>query len=63
VRAVANDLGKNLGCGAHLAALRRITSGKFDVAQAMPLDDVLKLSPRELENHVLPFLKLAGGQS
>jgi len=61
VRSIAHELGQNLGCGAHLATLRRVASGKFDAAKAIPLADVLKLSPRELEDHVLPFLKLAAG--
>jgi tRNA pseudouridine55 synthase len=61
VRSVAHEMGQNLGCGAHLATLRRVVSGKFDVADAMPLDSVLRLSPKELEARVLPFLKLAGG--
>src|SRR5689334_5384782 len=34
VRSVAHELGQKLGCGAHLATLRRVRSGKFDVAQA-----------------------------
>jgi tRNA U55 pseudouridine synthase TruB len=54
-------LGQNVGCGAHLLKLRRSTSGKFDVQQALPLDSVLALSSAQLENHVIPFLKLAGG--
>src|SRR6266404_1984191 len=49
VRSVAHELGQKLGCGAHLATLRRIVSGKFDVAQAITLQDVFKLTPRELE--------------
>ena len=61
VRTVAHELGQKLGCGAHLVTLRRSVSGKFDVSQAMPLDQVLKLTPRELEARVLPFLKLAAG--
>jgi tRNA pseudouridine55 synthase len=61
VRSVAHELGQKLGCGAHLATLRRVTSGKFDVAQAIQFEDVLKLTPRELEQRVIPFLKLAGG--
>src|SRR5208337_5081349 len=61
VRSIAHELGQKLGCGGHLATLRRVTSGKFDVAQAIPLAEVLKLPPRELEKRVLPFLKLAGG--
>jgi tRNA pseudouridine55 synthase len=59
VRSIAHDLGQKLGCGAHLTALRRSVSGKFDVADATPLDAVLKMTPAELEKRVLPFLKLA----
>ncbi len=61
VRSIAHELGQKLGCGAHLATLRRVTSGKFDVAQAIPLADLLALTPRQLEQRVVPFLKLAGG--
>jgi tRNA pseudouridine55 synthase len=61
VRSIAHDLGQKLGCGGHLATLRRVASGKFDVAQAIPLAEVLKLTPRELEKRVVPFLKLAAG--
>ena len=43
VRALARDLGAALGCGAHLAALRRTRSGGFDVADALPLDDAERL--------------------
>jgi tRNA pseudouridine55 synthase len=59
VRSVAHELGQKVGCGAHLATLRRSVSGKFDVADAKPLDEILKLSATELEKRVMPFLKLA----
>src|SRR6267154_2635621 len=59
VRSIAHDLGQKLGCGAHLAALRRSVSGKFDVADATKFDDVMNLKAAELEKKVLPFLKLA----
>ena len=59
VRSLAHDLGQKLGCGAHLATLRRTVSGKFDVAGAAPLDAVLGGSTAELEKRVIPFLKLA----
>ena len=59
VRSVAHDLGRKLGCGAHLTTLRRSVSGKFDVTDARPLDEILKLSTAELEKRVIPFLKLA----
>jgi len=59
VRTLAHDFGQKLGCGGHLATLRRIASGQFDVADALPLDQVLALSTTELERRVIPFLKLA----
>jgi len=59
VRALAHDFGGKLGCGAHLAALRRLASGRFDVANALPLDQVLALTTTEMAKHVIPFLKLA----
>ncbi len=40
IRSLAHDLGHKLGCGAHLAGLRRTESGHFALAQAHPLDDV-----------------------
>ena len=61
VRSVAHELGQKLGCGAHLSTLRRVTSGKFDVAQAIPFEELLKLTTPELERYVIPLLKLAGG--
>jgi tRNA pseudouridine55 synthase len=63
VRSIAHDLGQKLGCGAHLATLRRSVSGKFDVADATRLDDVMNLTAAELEKKVLPFLKLAATNS
>jgi tRNA pseudouridine55 synthase len=38
VRVLAADLGDALGCGAHLAALRRTASGGFDVADAVTIE-------------------------
>lgn len=59
VRSVAHELGQKLGCGAHLANLRRVSSGKFDVAQAFEFEEVIKLTPKQLEQRVIPFLQLA----
>lgn len=58
VRSLAHDLGQKLGCGAHLSRLRRLGSGRFDVADAAPLAEVLKWDTAELERRVIPFLKL-----
>ncbi|HEY2952969.1 MAG TPA: tRNA pseudouridine(55) synthase TruB [Verrucomicrobiae bacterium] len=63
VRSLAHELGQKIGCGAHLATLRRTAAGKFDVKDAITLEDVLKLTTADLEKRVIPFLKLAGGES
>jgi tRNA pseudouridine55 synthase len=47
VRTYAFDIGNDLGCGAHLNALRRTKSGRFDVGMAFPAAD-LKTAPREV---------------
>jgi len=46
VRTYAHDIGETLGCGAHLKSLRRTKSGRFDVANAITVDQI-KQSPRE----------------
>jgi tRNA pseudouridine55 synthase len=60
VRTLAHDLGGKLGCGAHLTSLRRTVSGRFDVADALPLAQILAMSPAELRTRVVPMLKLVG---
>ena len=37
VRSLAHDVGAALGCGGHLAALRRTGSGRFTIEDAVPL--------------------------
>lgn len=58
VRTVAHELGQKLGCGAHLLTLRRLVSGKFDVANAHTLEAILGWNEAELARHVIPFVKL-----
>ncbi|WP_296191931.1 tRNA pseudouridine(55) synthase TruB [uncultured Microbacterium sp.] len=40
IRALARDLGADVGVGGHLSALRRTRIGDFDVADAVMVDDV-----------------------
>jgi tRNA pseudouridine55 synthase len=56
VRTLAYDIGRALGCGAHLEALRRTTSGPFTLAQALPLADLASLTkePEALSKRLLP---------
>jgi len=54
VRTVAHDLGAKLGCGGHIAALRRTATGKFSVAQCLTLDQIQALTLPEIEKRLLP---------
>jgi tRNA pseudouridine55 synthase len=40
VRSVAHEMGIALGCGAHLASLRRVAAGPFAIKHAIPLVDI-----------------------
>jgi tRNA pseudouridine55 synthase len=40
VRTYAHDIGETLDCGAHLKSLRRTKSGRFDVANAISVDEI-----------------------
>jgi tRNA pseudouridine55 synthase len=44
MRAIAHDLGQSLGCGAHLAELRRLASGEFKIEQARTIAQLESLS-------------------
>ena len=46
VRTYVHDIGEALGCGAHLKSLRRTKSGRFDVANAITVDQI-KITTRE----------------
>jgi tRNA pseudouridine55 synthase len=46
VRTYAHDIGATLGCGGHLASLRRTRSGKFTLERAIDLP-TLKTAPRD----------------
>lgn len=59
VRAIARDLGRALGCGAHVTALRRIWSGPFAVEHAVTLDAVEAAAGRDAADALL--LPLSAG--
>jgi tRNA pseudouridine55 synthase len=58
VRTLCDDIGNVLGCGAHLASLRRLHSGEFDVKDAKPLAELLQLSRNQLQPMIIPILNL-----
>jgi len=53
VRTYAHDIGTELGCGAHLYSLRRVKSGRFDVASAITVDEIRNAEPSEIVARVL----------
>ena len=57
VRSLAHDLGQVLGCGAHLASLRRTASAPFEIGQAVPLDRVLA-DPASAHTAIVPPAQL-----
>ena len=56
-RTLAHDLGAALGCGAHLAALRRLKIGPFEVGQAVTLAtlDAKVTAAEPLDGAWIPF--------
>jgi tRNA pseudouridine55 synthase len=54
VRSVAHDMGKALGCGAHLARLRRIAAGPFTLDQALTLEELADQSAAGILEQSLP---------
>jgi tRNA pseudouridine55 synthase len=54
IRTLAEDIGERLGCGAHLAALRRTASGPLDVAQAISIEGLQALAEAEREARIRP---------
>lgn len=54
VRTLAHDLGQKLGCGAHLAALRRTASDKFHISQALTMEQIQAMTLPEIEKRLIP---------
>jgi tRNA pseudouridine55 synthase len=62
VRTLVHDLGQKLGCGAHLAGLRRTASGALRVEQALTLDQIEALSLPQIEQRLIPAHAAAPAQ-
>lgn len=43
IRTLAEDIGREIGVGAHLTELRRTRAGRFDLTRSITLDDLAKL--------------------
>lgn len=58
VRTLIHDLGKLLGCGAHMAFLLRVQAGVFDIRDAVTLDELQKGADTQLANLDAPLIHL-----
>lgn len=61
VRALADDLGQALGCGAHLIGLRRLAVGAFSVADALGLEALGAMAAADRDACLLPADGLISG--
>ncbi|MHA7880435.1 MAG: tRNA pseudouridine(55) synthase TruB [Saccharospirillum sp.] len=62
IRTLVDDIGTELGCGAHLTALRRTQHGRFLLAQAVTLEALLERhqqsGPSGLDDWLMPLDEL-----
>ena len=72
IRVLAEDIGRALGCGAHLAGLRRVATGGFGIADAVMLERLEAMNEVERDATLkpaaallrdLPSLKLAAPEA
>jgi tRNA pseudouridine55 synthase len=59
IRSIAHDVGKAMGCGAHLRDLRRLGSGDFKIEQARTLEELQALADEgRLADVLIPSAQL-----
>lgn len=63
VRTYAHDIGRLLGCGAHLTALRRIRSGRFDISRAIDVPTLKAAGRDELLARLIPLEQVLADRS
>ena len=55
IRSLAFDLGEELGCGAHVTKLRRTSVGKFNIEDAINLEDLTAMENQQRLDQLLPL--------
>jgi len=53
IRTLAEDIGKKLGVGAHLAELRRTKAGKFDLSKAVTIEELERIVSENRLNEII----------
>lgn len=57
VRTVLHDLGRNLGCGAHLTALRRTKIDQFEIEGVKTLEEIEMMPLNDFQSILIPINK------
>ncbi len=56
VRSIARDLGEVLGCLGHVTSLRRLSSGPFEIGDAIEMEEITANAKEpDLDRHLLPL--------
>ena len=63
IRTLGEDIGAALGCGAHLASLRRIATGPFEVSHCVTLAELEALDESDRQARLLPVESLLPGHT
>ena len=63
IRTLGEDIGEELGCGAHLASLRRVATGPFDIAQCVTLAALEAMGEEDRLALLLPVQSLLPGHT
>lgn len=61
IRTLVEDIGRALGCGAHVSALRRTASGAFRIEEASTLEQLQADTATARDARLLPLERLLGG--
>jgi tRNA pseudouridine55 synthase len=61
IRTLVEDIGRALGCGAHVAALRRTATGAFRIEDAVTLEQLQSDTAAARDARLLPLERLLGG--
>jgi len=55
IRVLAEDVGSALGCGAYMSALRRTVTSRFEIADALTLEQLGEMSMEQRDAGLLPI--------
>ncbi len=61
IRVLGEDIGAALGCGAHMVALRRFETGRFNLCNAITLPQLEQMTPEQRDAILLPADCLLAG--